>query len=649
MRLPTAVAGLSGCALLAVAASPGYQMYTPFLGPTLASNGDPGWWKPLLVSTVAALAGLCLLRFWPYLLLAAGLLSLPRLAAELSSWPGGVSVSYLQRAAVPLALIGVLAAAQSLVRGGDVGWGAAVGGTAAGAQLFGAFQVGAVWLTMPPGLKASHAVLTVVGLAGAIPALVAYRDGDPDAGLSGWGWQRSRYVLAGGLAAGVGVFAWLLTSGRTERILDLMPGSLYRHPRALLAAIGLAILVAAVILAAAAGAWSLAGGLTAAVAQVALVAPLLLAAFALAMAHPTRWFAALAGVALGAVAAALRWRIPIAAALAVLAAAVCFILYAGTSGDPEKLVTRRTELVGALLLILIAATATALIGAVTPVLAKRGAAPAVLGFVVAAMTLGGQQLLQVTYLDAAGGYASDVLEPVRHITSSATLMLVAAAGLGGLALAELFAARRAERRMTELVRREAAEAERNRLARPIHDGVLQVLALMQRHGPELGERGTELAELAGDQEAALRTLISSEAAPGGGRDRADLRTALADLASPTVHFAVPANAVDLPAHAAQEVRAAVAAALDNVARHAGPTAQAWVLVEDEPDGVRVTVRDDGLGIPEGRLAEAAEAGRLGVAQSMRGRIADLGGATTVTSRPGEGTEVEFWLPRRPGS
>jgi signal transduction histidine kinase len=33
---------------------------------------------------------------------------------------------------------------------------------------------------------------------------------------------------------------------------------------------------------------------------------------------------------------------------------------------------------------------------------------------------------------------------------------------------------------------------------------------------------------------------------------------------------------------------------------------------------------------------------------MRGRVADLGGTTTIHSRPGEGTEVEFWVPRRRG-
>ena len=89
-----------------------------------------------------------------------------------------------------------------------------------------------------------------------------------------------------------------------------------------------------------------------------------------------------------------------------------------------------------------------------------------------------------------------------------------------------------------------------------------------------------------------------------------------------------------------------AAALDNVRRHAGPGARVWILLEDEGDGARVTVRDDGAGFETGRLAEAAGRGRLGVAQSMRGRVTDLGGTTTIHSRPGEGTEVEFWVPRR---
>jgi signal transduction histidine kinase len=48
-----------------------------------------------------------------------------------------------------------------------------------------------------------------------------------------------------------------------------------------------------------------------------------------------------------------------------------------------------------------------------------------------------------------------------------------------------------------------------------------------------------------------------------------------------------------------------------------------------------------------RLAEAAAAGRLGVAQSIRGRIRDLGGTVTIVTAPGAGTEVEMRVPRVP--
>ena len=55
----------------------------------------------------------------------------------------------------------------------------------------------------------------------------------------------------------------------------------------------------------------------------------------------------------------------------------------------------------------------------------------------------------------------------------------------------------------------AAAVERARLARAVHDGVLQVLALVQRRGAELGGEAAELGRLAGEQEATLRALVSS--------------------------------------------------------------------------------------------------------------------------------------------
>ena len=60
------------------------------------------------------------------------------------------------------------------------------------------------------------------------------------------------------------------------------------------------------------------------------------------------------------------------------------------------------------------------------------------------------------------------------------------------------------------MRASVADAERARLARAVHDGVLQVLALIQRRGRELGGESAELGRMAGEQESALRALIRQQ-------------------------------------------------------------------------------------------------------------------------------------------
>jgi len=209
---------------------------------------------------------------------------------------------------------------------------------------------------------------------------------------------------------------------------------------------------------------------------------------------------------------------------------------------------------------------------------------------------------------------------------------------------------RAERQLAAAARLEAATRERERLARGIHDGVLQVLTLVQRRGGELGGEAAELARLAGEQEVALRGLVAAPAAAPGaepGGAPVDLCGLLAAERSSHVTLSTPAGPVPLTPHTARELAAAVRAALDNVVRHAGASARAWVLVEDLGDEVVVSVRDDGPGIPPGRLDRAAAEGRLGVALSMRGRVRELGGTVSLHSTPGEGTEVELRVPRGP--
>lgn len=251
--------------------------------------------------------------------------------------------------------------------------------------------------------------------------------------------------------------------------------------------------------------------------------------------------------------------------------------------------------------------------------------------------------------------------PARDTVHNVILVWVASIAIGYV----VEVARASERTLARALEIEAATRERERLARDIHDSVLQVLAMVQRRGAVMGGEAAELGRMAGEQEVALRTLVSGgltsvsrvsqDAALGAvvhvvddepdDDGPLDLRALLAPYASAKVSLVEPGAPVPLPPPAARELAAAVGAALDNVHRHAGEHARAWILVEDEPDEVIVTVRDDGPGIPEGRLAQAEGEGRLGVALSIRGRLRELGGSAELISPPGQGTEVELKVPK----
>ncbi|MFB7467390.1 MacS family sensor histidine kinase [Streptomyces sp. NPDC056224] len=264
---------------------------------------------------------------------------------------------------------------------------------------------------------------------------------------------------------------------------------------------------------------------------------------------------------------------------------------------------------------------------------------------------------------AAANIAVHGGSPTRDTLHNVLLVWVASIAIGYV----VEVARASEATLARALEIEAATRERERLARDIHDGVLQVLAMVQRRGTELGGEAAELGRMAGEQEVALRTLVSSglvhpsRVSRDGSRGalvdayevdedaeddgELDLRTLLAPHAGSRVSFAEPGTPVPLPVPAARELAAAVGAALDNVRKHAGEAASAWILVEDWGDEVIVTVRDDGPGIPAGRLDQAEGEGRMGVALSIRGRLRDLGGSAELVSVPGQGTEVELKVPR----
>jgi signal transduction histidine kinase len=200
--------------------------------------------------------------------------------------------------------------------------------------------------------------------------------------------------------------------------------------------------------------------------------------------------------------------------------------------------------------------------------------------------------------------------------------------------------------------RAARLAERESLARQIHDSVLQALTLVHKRGRELAVGGpvppdqvAGLAEMAAGQERALRRLVLRDP-DEGPTGAASLRAALEALAARGWgRLEVTAGATGpiwLPAHQVEELAAAARQALENVVAHAGAS-RAALFAEEDGGAVVVTVRDDGRGFAYDEAAFTA-AGKMGLVKSIKGRVEQLGGTMVVTSRPGAGTEVELRVP-----
>jgi signal transduction histidine kinase len=212
---------------------------------------------------------------------------------------------------------------------------------------------------------------------------------------------------------------------------------------------------------------------------------------------------------------------------------------------------------------------------------------------------------------------------------------------------------RAER---ELRRREveaAAQNERSRLARDLHDSVTQALfaASLKAEAlslndedvpPEVGETIEQVRRLNRGALAQMRTMLLElrdeplETVPVQQLLRY-LVEATESRSTTDVTLTV-AGDVPLPRSLHVAVYRIAQEALNNVVRHA-MAAQAWVELELEPGAGSLTVHDDGCGCD----LSAAVPGRLGL-RFMSERAAEAGAGLSVESRPGEGTTVRLWWP-----
>lgn len=196
--------------------------------------------------------------------------------------------------------------------------------------------------------------------------------------------------------------------------------------------------------------------------------------------------------------------------------------------------------------------------------------------------------------------------------------------------------------------RTVALAERERLSRIVHDGALQVLALVEREGPSLGPRGIRLAALARESESQLRNLLRDrEIVDDEQAEEAlvDLAAALDKYQSARVTVSTMAGQVMVPRLVVDEVEATLLEALKNVEKHAGKDAEAWVLLDQETDDeVILWVRDNGVGMSADQVTDASIRGRMGIKDSIVGRMSALGGSAMLKSSPGLGTEWELRFP-----
>ncbi|WP_225447844.1 sensor histidine kinase [Streptacidiphilus sp. P02-A3a] len=212
-------------------------------------------------------------------------------------------------------------------------------------------------------------------------------------------------------------------------------------------------------------------------------------------------------------------------------------------------------------------------------------------------------------------------------------------------------------RLADSQREAGRLAERQRLAREIHDTLAQGLSsivLLARSAesalpPGTGsgaarERIREMGATAADNLAEARRFVAALTPPP--LEDATLPEALRRVAAalgpvPRAEFRLDGEAYPLPVEAEVALLRLTQEALANVQRHAGAR-RATVTLCYLDDQVTLDVYDDGRGFDPDAASTAGRA-RFGL-HGMRERIAELGGALTIESAPGEGTAVAAALP-----
>lgn len=267
----------------------------------------------------------------------------------------------------------------------------------------------------------------------------------------------------------------------------------------------------------------------------------------------------------------------------------------------------------------------------------------------------GEPLLFEAYYSSADidQQRREVFFPFRRIAVGALLALVAVATpmIWVLTRRLTGAARDRERLLVAAI--DASEAERRRIARDLHDGVVQDLAgtaysvtAVARSRATPPESRRTLDGAADTLRAAMRSLraLLVELHPPDLRAHG-LAAALADLTAPAASAGIAVRLEVRGAEAAQDATVALVwrvaqEAVRNAIRHAAATSLT-VRVDGDEHVVTLDVVDDGVGFDPAAERDPARYGLRG----LTSLVADAGGALQVDSAPGRGTRVHLEVTR----
>lgn len=210
-------------------------------------------------------------------------------------------------------------------------------------------------------------------------------------------------------------------------------------------------------------------------------------------------------------------------------------------------------------------------------------------------------------------------------------------------------------RLAERVAELAAEGERGRIAREIHDGIAQMVFMLtlsletaiDRVGSDPEEQRRRLQDLTALAKNALwevrqyifdlQPLLSgAEGLPGAIQGVVKEFQAVSDL---PVDVTISGTPRRLPIATSAALYRIVQEGLGNIFRHA-KASQVRIDVTFTNDDVSLAISDDGVGI-----GESDPEGRTGYGMgNLRARVGDLGGDVSVDSNPGEGTCIRVTVP-----